>query len=131
MMIGMDSTLTTHPDPPSVASSASLSREHIVRTVDTCGGKPRIAGHRIRVQDVVVWHEKMGMSAEEIVSEYPGITLADVHAALTYYYDHVEEVRGYLREEEALAADLEARLPSLSGAITAGRDAKDDPISSR
>ncbi len=36
--------------------------EHIKITPGVCGGKPRIAGHRIRVQDVVVWHEQMGMS---------------------------------------------------------------------
>jgi len=129
--MGMESTLTAHPDSPSVPTANSLSREHIVRTPETCGGKPRIAGHRIRVQDVVVWHEKMGMSAEEIASEYPGITLADVHAALVYYYDNLEEIREHLREEESLAAELETRLPSLSGTITVGRDAKKNPISSR
>ena len=108
-----------------------LSREHIVSTPDTCGGKPRIAGHRIRVQDVVLWHEKMAMSPEEIVLEYPGLTLADVHSALAYYHDHKEEIRADLLEEEVRAAELEAKLPSLSGLTRAGRDAKDNPIPTR
>jgi uncharacterized protein (DUF433 family) len=34
--------------------------EHIVKTPCTCGGKPRIAGSRIRVQDIVIWHEHQG-----------------------------------------------------------------------
>jgi uncharacterized protein (DUF433 family) len=119
-------------DPNAVPSQPvrSLSQEHIVCSSDTCGGRPRIAGHRIRVQDVVLWHEKMGMSPEQIVSEYVGLTLADVYAALAYYHDHKEEIRAYLREEENRAAELEAKLGSLSGLTTAGRNAKDNPIPS-
>jgi uncharacterized protein (DUF433 family) len=44
---------------------------HIEITPRVCGGKPRIAGHRIKVQDVVIWHERMGMSPDEIVYHYP------------------------------------------------------------
>ncbi|NEO28290.1 MAG: DUF433 domain-containing protein, partial [Kamptonema sp. SIO4C4] len=51
-------------------------------TPEICGGKPCIAGHRIRVQDIVIWHEQMGLSPDEIVSRHPTITLADVYAAL-------------------------------------------------
>ena len=127
----MEPTLVPDPNLTPSQPMRSLSQEHIVSTPDTCGGKPRIAGHRIRVQDVVLWHEKMGMSPEEIVSEYTGLTLADVHAALAYYHDHREEIRAYLREEEVRAAELEATLPSLSGLTTTGRDAKDNSISSR
>jgi uncharacterized protein (DUF433 family) len=43
---------------------------HIEITEGICGGKPRIAGHRITVQDIVIWHERMGRSAEEIAVEY-------------------------------------------------------------
>ena len=31
-------------------------KPHIEITPGVCGGKPRIAGHRIRVQDIVVWN---------------------------------------------------------------------------
>ncbi|NJK69727.1 MAG: DUF433 domain-containing protein [Oscillatoriales cyanobacterium RU_3_3] len=86
--------------------------EHIEITPGVCGGKPRIAGHRIRVQDVVVWHEQMGMSPDEIVSRYPTITLADVYAALTYYHDHLEEIRQQIRESEAFVKNLQSKIPS-------------------
>ena len=43
---------------------------HIESTPDVLGGKPRIAGRRIAVQDIVVWHERMGRSADEIASDY-------------------------------------------------------------
>ena len=77
--------------------------ERIVKTPGTCGGKARIAGHRIRVLDVVRWHEHQGMSADEIVAQFPSLTLADVHIALAYYFDHIEEIRAEMREEEAAA----------------------------
>ncbi len=86
--------------------------EHIEITPGVCGGKPRIAGHRIRVQDVVVWHEQMGMSVDEIVSRYPSITLADVYAALAYYHDHFAEIRQQMRESEVFVQELQAKIPS-------------------
>ena len=79
---------------------------HIEITPGVAGGRPRIAGHRIRVQDVAIWHEKLGMSADEILDQYPGITLADVHAALTYYWDHREEIERAMADDAAFAAEL-------------------------
>ena len=60
---------------------------HIESTPGTCGGKARIAGTRIRVQDIVFWTEE-GRSPDEIVAAFPHLTLADVYAALAYYHDN-------------------------------------------
>ncbi len=87
--------------------------QHIEITPGVCGGKPRIAGHRIRVEDIVIWHERMGLSPDEIVSQYPTITLADVYAALAYYHDHIEEIRQQIREHEEFAREMQAKTPSL------------------
>jgi uncharacterized protein (DUF433 family) len=102
--------------------------EHIEVTPGVCGGKPRIAGRRIRVQDVVVWHEQLGLSPDEIVSEYPQITLADVHAALAYYYDHREEIRRQMDEDEDRAAALRAVVPSRVLQKLTGTDAATTPL---
>ena len=56
-------------------------REHIEIVSAAGTPKPRIAGHRIRVQDVAIWHEKLGMSADEIADQHPTITLADIRMA--------------------------------------------------
>jgi len=40
--------------------------QRIVQTPGVCGGKPRIDGHRITVQNVAIWHERLGRSADEI-----------------------------------------------------------------
>ena len=59
-------------------------------------GKPWIAGTRICVSDVVLWTEQ-GRSPDEIVADFPHLTLADVYAALAYYYDHQAEIDVSLR----------------------------------
>jgi uncharacterized protein (DUF433 family) len=85
---------------------------HIEKTPDVCGGRARIAGHRIRVMDIVIWHEIRGYSADEIAAMFPGITLADVHAALAYYFDHREEIDSEFSEDEVARKDLLKRYPS-------------------
>ncbi len=64
---------------------------HIEITLGIVGGKPRIAGHRITVENIVVWHEHQGRDAVQIADEYD-LTLAEVHAALAYYHDHRSEI---------------------------------------
>ena len=86
--------------------------EHICATPGTCGGKARIAGHRIRVADIVTWHERHGLSPEEILAHHPSLSLADVHAALAYYYDHMEEVRSEMADDETLARSFQETHPS-------------------
>jgi uncharacterized protein (DUF433 family) len=74
---------------------------HVVRTPGVVGGEPRIADHRIRVRDVVAARDQGGYTPEEIAaSVYPGLTLAQVYAALAYYEDHRDEI-DRLGEEEA------------------------------
>ena len=86
--------------------------EHIEITPGTCGGKPRIAGHRIKVQDVAIWYEEMNLSPQQIVDRYPTITLSDVHAALAYYYDNKQEIQQQIEEDEALEAEMRANTVS-------------------
>jgi uncharacterized protein (DUF433 family) len=81
-------------------------REHIEIVRGAGGPKARIAGHRIRVQDIAIWHEKLGMSPDEIVHHYPTITLADVHAALAYYWDHRHEIERAIKEEDAFVVEF-------------------------
>lgn len=85
---------------------------HIETTPGVCGGKPRIAGTRIRVEDIFVWHELQGKSPNEIVASFPHLTLADVHAALTYYFDHREEIQRQMREARELASAMRMSIPS-------------------
>jgi uncharacterized protein (DUF433 family) len=78
---------------------------HIEITKGISGGKPRIAGHRITVKNIVIWHELLGRSADEIAAEYD-LTLADVYAALAYYYDHRAEIDKSIEESESFVEAL-------------------------
>ncbi len=84
---------------------------HIETTPGVAGGRPRIAGHRITVQDIVIWHERLGRSADEIAAEHD-ISLSDVYAALAYYYDHRDELDDSIRADEAYVAEMRRRTPS-------------------
>jgi uncharacterized protein (DUF433 family) len=92
---------------------------HIEVTLGVAGGKPRIAGHRITVQDIAVWHERLGLSADEIATEYD-LSLADIHAALAYYYDHREEIDRAIRDDETFIAEMRRRTPSKLSAKLGG-----------
>ncbi len=78
---------------------------HIEATPGIAGGKPRISGHRITVENIVIWHDRLGRSADEIATEYD-LTLADVYAALTYYYDNRESIDERMCEGEAFVEAL-------------------------
>ena len=104
--------------------------ERILSKPGVCGGKPCIADTRIRVQDIYVWHELQGLSADEIVSRFPHITMADVYAALAYYWDHREEIQRQMQEETALAEQMKLKHPSPLELKLAGKNAPDDSVSS-
>lgn len=88
----------------------SLDR-FIEADLNIAGGKPRIAGRRITVQNVAIWHERLGRSADEICSEHD-LTLAEVHAALAYYFDHREEIDRSIGKGEAIVEAVRQSTPS-------------------
>ena len=112
-MMFMEWTSTQREEDSSVmVGILPVVREHIVATPDTCGGKPRIAGSRIRVKDVVIMHERQKIEPAEIVSEFPHLSLADIHAALTYYHDHREEINAEIAADRAWYEEQKETKPS-------------------
>ncbi len=87
-------------------------REHIELVEGAGGPKARIKGHRVRVIDIAIIHEKLGLSPDEIVDQLPTITLADVHAALAYYWDNRDALERKLAEDEAFAEQFGRNTPS-------------------
>jgi uncharacterized protein (DUF433 family) len=88
----------------------SLDR-HIVATADTLGGKARIAARRISVEDIAIWHLRLGKTVDEICAEYH-LSLAEVHAALAYYYDHQVEIERDINKGDAFLKALRNSSPS-------------------
>ena len=84
---------------------------HIVRTEGICGGKPRIRNHRIRVQDIAYYSERCGWTPGRIATELD-LTLGQVHAALSYYFDNIDEIRQDMRRSAELVERLASTMPS-------------------
>jgi uncharacterized protein (DUF433 family) len=93
-----------------MASDIALD-QLIAITQGVCGGKPRIANRRIAVQDIAIWHDRLGQSADQIATDF-GLTLAEVHAALAYYFVHRDEVEQSIRDGQTLADAVREANPS-------------------
>ena len=79
----------------------------ITQSPGICGGRPRIAGTGVSVHRVVGWY-KLGWSPDEIADRIGHISLAQVHAALTYYHANQQAVEAQIADDEADADRLEA-----------------------
>ena len=79
-----------------------LDYRNIEQDPARCGGQPVVVGTRVRVATVLTCY-RLGMGVEEIVQQYPALKPADVHDALAYAYDNLEEIEaGPAADDEAL-----------------------------
>jgi uncharacterized protein (DUF433 family) len=90
-----------------------------------------IAGTRIRVQDIYAQAEIHGLSADEIVDGYPHLTLAQVHAALSYDFDHRDAIHAEIRQDGEFVARMRAETgPGPLERKLQGAECGEDPIPS-
>ena len=85
-----------------------LDYRNIDKDPALCGGQPVVAGTRVRVGTILTCY-RQGMRIEEIVEQYAHLKPADVHDALAYAYDLLDEI------EADLAADDEATVKARHG----------------
>jgi uncharacterized protein (DUF433 family) len=72
----------------------------LVSTPEVCGGRLRVDGTRVTVNQIVVLY-KQGYTAEDIVDEFSHLSLAQVYTALAYYHANREEIESDLTAETA------------------------------
>jgi uncharacterized protein (DUF433 family) len=77
-----------------------LSIDTIVSNPKIRNGRPIIAGTTLPVQDVAAHHIYRHYTPEELAKQLQ-ISLAQVHAALAYYFEHQDEI------DAQMEADLE------------------------
>lgn len=65
-----------------------------------CNGSPVVAGTRVRVVDIVVEYEYLNRSPDEIINAHPHLKLEQVHDALSYYYEHRNEMDRKIKEDK-------------------------------
>lgn len=80
----------------------AIIENHIDSDLGVRGGKPYIKGTRMTVADIVLMHFRLGQSLEEIAGKYD-LSLASVHAALAFYFDHRNEIDRSIDEDHAFA----------------------------
>lgn len=108
-----------------------ITAKHIESVPGKCGGKPCIAGTRIRVWDIYVAHEVRGETPDQITSQYEGISLADVYAALAYYWDNRDAINQQMKDADEFVEAMKLMTgPGPLARKLAGKDAGSDPVSS-
>jgi len=74
----------------------------LVRTPEVCGGRLRIDGTRMTVNQIIALYNK-GLTAQQIVESYPQRTLSEIYTVLAWYHAHQAEFDRELAEEAAVA----------------------------
>lgn len=89
-------------------NAAAKIRPHpyVERKKGVCGGRPVIRGTRFPVSSIA-WNHKLGLSVEEMLREFPALTPAQVHDALSYYYDHQADIEEEIRNAHNLQTWME------------------------
>lgn len=77
----------------------------IERKPEVCGGRPCIAGTGVTVHRIAQWY-KLGLAPEEIADRIGHLSLAQVHAALTYYHANRDEIETELAADDAKPISL-------------------------
>lgn len=87
-----------------MATAAKSVYSHITKDPGVCGGKACIDGTRIRVMDIVSL-KRQGYGGEGMLEAYPELKPAQVYAALSYCYEHPEEIEAAFEEDRAWEAE--------------------------
>ncbi len=77
----------------------------IERSPDIRKGRPCIAGTGVTVRRIAGWHN-LGLTPEEIAAKIEHLTLAQIHAAIAYYYANRDEIDSDIRAEEAAVEEI-------------------------
>ncbi len=96
-------------------------------------GEPRafVQGTRVRVLDVYVLAEVQGKTPDEIVGAFPQLSLAQVHAALAYYFDNKDAIEKEMRADEEFVLRMRAATgPGPLEARLKDKGAEGDSVSS-
>ena len=78
--------------PPAARPSLRTEHPHIVRIEGAHAGRPTVRGTGISLQTIVE-QTQLGRSPAQIIEDFDGVlTLAQVHDALSYFYEHQGEI---------------------------------------
>lgn len=91
-------------------SSSLVQKTYIVQDEGICGGQPRIANTRLKVQHIILEYEYLGWTPDQICDAHPEIALPEVHAAISYYYANKQEIDAAIQADKDFAEQLRREL---------------------
>ncbi|MEJ7710132.1 MAG: DUF433 domain-containing protein [Pyrinomonadaceae bacterium] len=81
-----------------------LETEQNVPLIQWEDGTVRVNGSRVPL-DSILYHFKLGATAESIQDSFPSLTLREIYGAIFYYLEHIEAVEEYLRQQHQAAKE--------------------------
>lgn len=87
-------------------------------------GRPTIPARGLKVLQIVREHLTFDWDAEQLHRQHPQVSLAEIHAALGYYYEHRAECDTMLDHDEQRLQVLKHQLvnPELQERLRQARD---------
>jgi len=89
-----------------------IKHPYIAITPEVKGGSPVIVGTRTKVMDIAIRYEFEGMTPDQIIEQFPHLSLAQIHDALSYYYELKSELDGTYKKEQLFVNELRKHYPS-------------------
>ncbi len=80
---------------------------------EICGGSPIISGTRIRVIDIAIEYDRLGLTPDQIIDAHPHLNLESVHDALSYYYENRDSIDTIIREKKNIINKIAKKTPSI------------------
>ena len=96
----------------SVDSTLEIKHPYITIATEVKGRSPVIVGTRTKVMDIAIRYEFGGITPDQIVEQFPHLTLAQVHDTLSYYYEHKSELDAAYKKDQILVNELQKHYPS-------------------
>ena len=97
----------------SLTTVRQLKHPYISINPKVSKGSPVISGTRVRVIDIAIEYDRLGLSPDQIVDAHPHLTLEVVHDALSYYYENKTSMDEKIRKEKEFIKRIAQRTPSI------------------
>lgn len=92
--------------------TAEVKHPYITKDRKISSGSPIVSGTRVRVVDIVIEYDRLGLSPDQIVDAHPQLTLEAVHDALSFYYENREAIDGEISNRKENLRNLSHKFPS-------------------
>lgn len=89
-----------------MAQNQVLKHPYITTDTRISKGSPVIRGTRIRVLDIIIEYEYLGLTPDEIINAHPHLILPQVHDALSFYYEHRDKLDREIRQRKEKIEEL-------------------------